>query len=738
MRINRALALLTASTAFTASWSTPAAAQSAPVPPVTTGQPPEADTPTASAAVQDEAGRIPDIIVTAQRRGQNLQQVPIAVTAATAETLGNLGIRSTSDLGTIAPAVTFAVGNGGAAVNIRGVGGTGAGSDEAANSLYIDGVYIPAPVGGVFQFNNIERVEILKGPQGTLFGRNASGGLIQIITPEPKHDLEAAVEVGYGNYSTVHSSATVSGGITDSLAISLSGVYDRQNDGWGRNVTTHGDAFRGQFYGGHFKAVWHIDPDTKVIASALYGNSRPASVQGLQILPGERLAGGGQALGFYDQTENTAGYNRMTDANFSLTITHAFSWANLTSITSRDLAKSKATIDADLSAVNLVNVSINGPIRSWTQEFQLGSPTGSKIQWIAGLFYYYNDLKNNPFRTYGAAFAPLAFADTDSDQQTNSYAAYGQTTVPVTKSTNLTAGLRYTIDKRELDDTTLTSNTAVPPKVYPTAHSEYKKLTWRFAIDQKLADRVLAYASYSRGFKSGLYNQTNPGTPPVKPQTIDAYEIGLKSDLFDRRVRLNLSAFHYNLDDVQLRAILPGNPTPIFYNAAKAHLNGAEAEVNLFVTSRFSVDGNLAFLSGHYKSFPDAVYYQVNGAPAFGLTLLPPSDASGNQTVYSPRWVTNLSAQYKMPTSIGTFTLAGTWNYNSGFYFDPQNRVADPSYHLVNGTLTWAPREGLYARLYVNNLLKEKYYTTVTPSNFGDYYFPAAPRTYGVTLGAKF
>ena len=550
MTYRNTAALLAAGTALTTSWALPIAAQTVPVTPPAT----------ATSAPQPSTNGIQDIIVTAQRRGQNLQQVPIAVTAATAETLGNLGIRSSSDLGTIAPAVTFAVGNGGAAVNIRGVGGTGGGSDEAANSLYIDGVYIPAPEGGIFQFNDIERVEVLKGPQGTLFGRNASGGLIQVITPEPSQTFKANMEIGYGNYDTTHAAATVSSGITDSLAVSISGIYDHQNDGWGRNPTTHRDAYRGQFYGGHFKAVWHVDPDTKVTAAVLYGNSKPASVQGLQILPGEGLVGGGQALGFYDQTENTPGSNRMTDANYSLTISHSLGWANVTSISSRDIAKSKVAIDADLSAVNLLNVDVNGPIQSWTQEFQLASPAGSKIQWLAGVFYYYNDLKNDPFRTSGLAVSPNTFVDTNSDQRTNSYAAYGQTTVPVTKSTNFTVGMRYTIDKRKLDDTVLTSNPATPHNVFPTEHSEYKKLTWRFAVDQKLGDRILAYGSYSRGFKSGLYNQTNPGTPPVKPQTIDAYEIGLKSDLLDRHVRLNLSAFHYDLSDVQLRAILPAIP----------------------------------------------------------------------------------------------------------------------------------------------------------------------------------
>jgi iron complex outermembrane receptor protein len=224
----------------------------------------------------------------------------------------------------------------------------------------------------------------------------------------------------------------------------------------------------------------------------------------------------------------------------------------------------------------------------------------------------------------------------------------------------------------------------------------------------------------------------------VKPQTIDAYEIGLKSDLFDRRVRLNLSAFHYEIKDIQLRTIVAPKPTPIFYNAAQARVNGADADLDVRVTSQFSVRGTVSYLSGKYTSFPNAVFYRVNTPPGFGLTQLPPADATGNDTVYTPHWVTNLSAQYRFPTSAGAFTFAGTWTYNSGFFFDPQNRTANPAYNLINATLTWEPKDGLWTRLYVNNLLDKKYYSTIQASNFGDYYFPAPPRTYGVTVGAQF
>lgn len=732
MNLNRTLARWAAGTALTAIWAVAAAAQDASVETSDTRADGEADP-----GLADDEG-IATITVTAQRRSQNMQEVPISITAADGETLANMGIRTTGDLGSLASGLTFAVGLGGGAPTVRGVGGTGAGTDESANALYIDGVYMPSPQAMIFQFNNIERVEVLKGPQGTLFGRNASGGLIQVITKTPRNAPEGRLEVGYASYDTFRAAASVSGGLTDTLAVSVSGVFEDQRDGWGHNFTTGEEAYKGRFYGGHAKVVWDVGPDTTITGSALYAYTRTAGTQGGQILPGQYLFGGGTALGFYDQSMDSPGIASNTDRNFALTLKHDFDWATLTSITSRDVSESRLIADADLGPVNQLIVDLKGPKKSWTQEIQLGSPAGSRLQWIIGAFYYHGDWYQAPSLTRGLQVAPLEFRGTRARQTTDSYALYGQATYPVTDSTNLTAGLRYTIDEREHDVTRFTSDPATPPTVVPTENTEDKKLTWRFAVDHEVTDDVLAYASYSRGFKSGLYNIGNPGNPPVRPQTIDAYEIGLKTDLFDRTVRLNLSAFRYDITDVQLRTTVPPNPTPIFYNAAKSRVYGAEAELEVYVSRRFTIQANAAYLSGEYTYFPRAVYFSENSLPGFGLTVLPPADASGNDTVFTPHWVSNVSPQYRLPTSIGDFTLAGTWTYNSGFYFDPQNRTSNPSYHLLNATLTWEPESGRWVRLWVNNLADEQYYTTVQASNFGDLYFPAAPRTYGVTLGLDF
>jgi iron complex outermembrane recepter protein len=695
--------------------------------------------PGLAAAFDNDTLAIEEIVVTAQRRDQRLQDVPIAVTAADAHMLEMRGIDSTTDLAVLDPAVTFSTGLGGASISIRGVGGTGSGGDESANAVYIDGVYIPSPGALLFQFNNIERIEVLKGPQGTLFGRNASGGAIQVITKAPSFTPTGSVEVGYGNYDTKRANAYFSTGITDNIAFSIAATAERQSDGWGHNVASKGEAYTGHYTGVRGKLLWNIDERTSAIASYLFSDSQDPSVQGSQILPGERLVSGGGTLGFFDQNESSPNNVEARERNYSLTIKHRADFATLTSITSRDDTEFRLVTDADLSPIPLVTVDINGPNKSWTQELQVASPDSSKITWIGGLFYYHNDLLTSPFRTIGVAFAPLAYRQVDAKAVTDSYAGYGQATFPLAPHTNVTTGLRYTVDKRDFDIATSTSNLSVPPVASPQLNVTDKKLTWRLALDQRLTEQVLAYASFSRGFKSGLFNSTNAGTPPVGPQTIDAYEAGLKSDLFERRVRANLSVFHYKLDDLQLRGIPTGAATPIYYNAASGKVNGAEAALEFAATRQLSVQANVSYLNGHYgDDFNNALLFRVNSAPAFGLTQLPPGSASGNRMVYTPEWVTSLGAQYRIPLSFGTIDLAGSWTYNGGYFFDPQNRVKSNPYHLLNASVNLEMARGFSARLYGNNLSQARYYTAVQPSNFGDYYFPAAPRTYGIWVGYKF
>jgi iron complex outermembrane receptor protein len=594
---------------------------------------------------------VADIIVTAQRRSESMQKVPIAVTAASAERLSQIGVASTSDLTTLAPAVHVSTGLGGASIAIRGVGGTGSGADESANAVYIDGVYQPSPTASLFAFNNIQRIEILKGPQGTLFGRNASGGLIQIITPAPSADTNLKAQIGYGNYDTVTAGLYATTGITDNLAIDVSGNYNHQGKGWGKNLTTGQDAYKGEYGGVRSKLLWTIDSGTSLTLAAMYSHAYAPNLQGGALIPGELTVVGTPGYnGFYNTTTNNDLRTGTDQQNYSATFKHDLGFATLTSITSRDFVHFRLTTEKDLSPVPLLNLNINSLSYSWTQEFQLASNGDGPLKWTLGAFYYGNELKTVPVQVSGLAVAPLAYADTFSWANTQSFAAYGQATYEIARGTHLTGGLRYTIDKRHIDFVTTISDPAVPATTYPRQSLEDKKPSWRVALDQQATRDVLLYASYSRGFKSGLFNATNPNLPSVRPQTVDAYEIGLKSDLFSHKLRANIALFDNEVKDIQIRGIPNGLTTPIFYNGANASFKGVDLELEAAPARGLTAQANLSYLHGRYGAgFTNALYFTLPAAPAGGL-VASVGDASGKVPVLAPELVLSLSAQYAFAT----------------------------------------------------------------------------------------
>lgn len=694
-----------------------------------------AQTASAPAAQPQPQSGVAEIIVTAQRRSENMQKVPIAVTAASAERLSQMGVASTSDIATLAPAVHVSTGLGGASIAIRGVGGTGSGADESANAVYIDGVYQPSPTASLFAFNNIQRIEILKGPQGTLFGRNASGGLIQIITPAPSTTTNVKAQVGYGNYDTVTAGLYATTGITQNLAIDVSANYNHMGEGWGKNLTTGADAYKGEYGGVRSKLLWTIDSGTSLTLSAMYSHTYAPNLQGSALLPGETTVVGKPGYnGFYNTTTNGDVRTGTDQQNYAATFKHDLGFATLTSITSRDYVRFKVDTEKDLSPVPLLNLNIDSSSYSWTQELQLASNGSGPLKWTLGAFYYGNELKTQPVEVTGLAVAPLAYADTYSYANTQSFAVYGQATYEIADGTHLTGGLRYTIDKRHIDFVTTISDPSVPPTTYPRQSLEDKKPSWRLAIDHQATRNVLLYASYSRGFKSGLFNATNPNLPSVRPQTVDAYEVGVKSDLFDHKLRANVSLFDNEVRDIQIRGIPNGLTTPIFYNGANASFKGADVELEAAPAQGLNIQANMSYLYGRYGSgFTNALFFTLPTAPAGGL-IASVGDASGKVPVLAPKLVMSLSAQYAFATPIGKTTLAGSYSYNDGFYFDPQNRIRQPAYGLFNGSVSVDVLPRVAVKVWAENIGNKHYYSDVQPDTFGDAYFPAAPRTFGVTL----
>lgn len=289
-----------------------------------------------------ESTQLEEVVVTAQRREQNLQSVPISVAAITAQSLQAMGISGTNDLAVAVPGLELGQQNIAIAPFIRGIGNRStAPGEEAAVALYIDGVYMPTLSAGLFELENVERVEVLKGPQGTLFGRNATAGVIQVVTRDPSEQFQADVHAGYGNYETVDSGLYATGAIASNVRADVSLYYTEQFDGWGENLNTGNDVFKGYDYAARSKWIIDLSDDTELRVSADYGKAKPNTPPAYRPLPGRILTSGVPAFagstpyfGFYDVSETRDVYATTSQWGSNIQLRHSFNAVDLVSITS--------------------------------------------------------------------------------------------------------------------------------------------------------------------------------------------------------------------------------------------------------------------------------------------------------------------------------------------------------------------------------------------------------------------
>lgn len=725
--------------------------------------------PNSSASAGSNAGGgIEDIVVTAQRRSENLQRVPITVQAVTQQSLVASGAVNAATIQTVIPGLVIQRTFAGATPFLRGVGTTNSGfTSEMPVATYIDGVYLPNAASGVFAFNNIERIEVLKGPQGTLFGRNAVGGLIQIVTRDPKQTPHFEGSLGYGNYNTIDANLYATGGVSDNLAADFSLLYHDQNEGWGRNLTTGNEIFKNSEIGISSKLKWTPTDRTTVTLRGLYDHSTGDIGTGFGVYPGSRGIDGTPYFTKYTIANNVDPSNESSQANFGLKIEQDLDFARLVSITGFNHVRSEILTTQNgipgqtvqgRSASILHNL---GRSNTFTQEIQLLSDTNAPLQWITGAFFMRDHF------TIDADVIPTCIGNvcapspipirTVGDQVLKSYAVFGEATLRLTSTTRLTAGLRYTRDKKDVSGAyrvplagyptsvaTLTGPNAFgqPGAIGPKA--SFSKITWRGVLAHDFTPTVMGYASVNRGFKAGAFNPVVFTNPVVQPEVMDAYETGLKSELFDRTLRFNISAFLYNYKNIQLRTTappaLPG--LPILYNAAKARIKGIDAEMIVAPTSGLTLNAAISLLDPKFESFPGGICTtpRVIAGAVLGGVATQPCVLDGKLLPRAPRFSGNFGVTYKTTTAIGDLALTASDSYNSGFFWDPDNRIRQRSYHQVNATLTWTSLSGHYnAQLYARNLNKPYFFNAAFEGAGGnDTYSPGEPRTYGIKFGFMF
>lgn len=355
----------------------------------------------------------------------------------------------------------------------------------------------------------------------------------------------------------------------------------------------------------------------------------------------------------------------------------------------------------------------------------------------------------NPFTLQGLfldSLAPgLQSFNASAKQDTESYSAFVQATYDLSESTSLTGGLRWTNDDRELTENGFL-DFGVAQVAFPElkANDSWDEPTWRLALDHQLNDNALVFASYNRGFKSGAYaTSTAAGdlqlgrvSAPVDPEILDAYEVGFKVDFPESALRLNGALFFYEYENLQFERVEGGIASIL--NAAEAEILGAELEMNWLAADKFEIRAGLSYIDGEYTEFPDAPFTSQNPEFPFGNATTF-GDASGNSLVRTPDYTFNIGGVYTIETAMGILALSGQYAYNDGFPWEVDNRLVQESYDIVNAEVSLASRDDSWrVRLFGKNLFGEEYSIYSVSASFGDTVSPAAPRTWGVSVGYNF
>ena len=719
-----------------------------------------------------QAVALDEIVVTAQRRAENLQEVPIAVTAVTADALSNVGIEATNALPQIVPSVQMTRSGPSGLFFVRGVGTTNAsGGEEGSNAFYVDGVYIPDLAGTITNFNNIQRVEVLKGPQGTLFGRNAFGGLVHVITKDPGDTTEVSGEIGYGNYQTVQGKLYVGGPIAENLSMDVALTGQDQGKGWGRNITLNREIRKEDYWGARSKLVWRPSDTVKLTLGGDYYSFDDDTALSWALDEDFIAPGGIVSPGSMTAMGETPSLTSIDMWGFNLTGEFDLDFATLTSISSIRDTENHSSFDVDGTPSSLLKINYESGTRAYQQELRLASNDTDPLSWQVGVFYLKSKQNNYSYILGSAASASLPFPGpdsgtlTDAGLETDSYAAFGEVSYKLTPRTTITGGIRYTKDKRKLNGTVYLVNAGMPlPGGTDTSgRLSYGEFTWRAALRHELSDDFNVYASYNRGFKAGTYSLQSIALPAVQPMFIDAYEIGFKSELFDRKLRLNAAAFHYDISDYQVRSASAGIPgSAVLLNAASVKVDGVDVEFEAAPTNRLRVFGGFTWLDSRFGRFggPGAEYQapiiypqpatcvangtdnpgELGPGPRTGGIRTCFGDVSGNQTPLAPDFTGSLGFSYTVPVNDqgGELQFAALGSYNSGYPFESDGVLRQDEFFLLNASINYRVTENWGVKLWGRNLTDAKVFDQKISNGIDVTTARGDPRTYGVTVSFNY
>ncbi len=702
------------------------------------------------------------VVVTAQKRDQDIQEVPVAVTALTGEALQDAHVSTVMDLNALAPSLQVKTDDNAAnpKIFIRGIGLNDFNPNTAsAVAIYSDGVYIGSPLAQMGQFFDLERVEVLRGPQGTLYGRNTTGGAINLISRKPSDNFEATGSVEYGSYNNLTLEGAVGGPITPELAYRASGTY-LSNDGYTLNRLTGNrgnDTNRGA---ARFQLQWTPSDTFDALFQLRYGKSNGGSIWAYNrsLLPATAQATGPDgfcAPAYYTSGECTdlAGYAN-TSANLyqgdyhlegkdkvetygaSATLTWDLGAMSLISVTGYDHADRDDVEDTDAGPTDIITARYKAKQWAASEELRLQSNGDNPLDWVAGIYVARDELDAN---SYYDVFRVANSGDPLTDlpqgigvfgwpftQDTNSYAVFGQIDYDFTDKLTATFGLRYSADKKTFHyNSTYASDVGGPSSdLFSIDDSKtFDSFSGKVGLQYQLTDDVNVYGSYNRGYKSGGFfggQTTDPSSlRPYDDELVNAYEVGLKSQLMDGLLTANFAAFYYDYQDLQVYTLVVDPNTNLtvqnFTNASNAEVKGLEAELMASPIDGLDLSLGASFLDATYQDF------QSQG-----------DDYSGNTLPNAPEVSLNGSARYEWELFGGSAEAQADVSYRSKVFYDTRNveRLSDGDRTFVNLRFGWKPADGgMEFGVYGRNVFGETNITDIIPiEGLGFDLFSMGPR----------
>ena len=778
--------------------STTAMAQSADAPPadseavatIATGDGATPVAAQAAAAAPDDtrpkSRMIEEVVVTAQKREENLQDVPISVNAFTAGTLDAKGVAGIDSLPNVTPGLTINNMAGFSVMYLRGVGTDAFLMADPSVAAYIDGVYSPFTQGLGQDLGVLERIEVAKGPQGTLFGRNAVAGAINIVTRDPGPTAETSVQLSYANYNTLKTRIYTNIPFSDSVAVSIAGLYN--------DVGTYLDGRVGadpvpdeSTKGARVKAKVLFSENLEMVVtgsiSELEGigsyaapNASPSPVIGQALLL--------EAQDGYSTNLSAPAYSVVDTKTLSGNLTYTAEWFDTKLLGSRQDIQSRSLYEYDGSPLPIAEFEPrNFNAQFTTAELQFISNDTSWgnewLEWIGGAYLFDGRQGFEPIdlivaatdfasdRLFGVAIPPAIVDLLEPLQEgfnlptgrigltgvvkTESYSAFGQATVHFTEAIAMTVGARYQAEKRNLVEATAglqLSDGSTPVKYIdaPQDSATTTSLKPKISFDYRPVQGTLLYASYQQAIKSGTYNPINVLSLPsfARPEEMEAYELGIKTDLFDGLMRVNAAAFRYEITDLQVQFVSLFNGGVVsFENAGGSRIHGMDFDVTLQVLPDL-VDDLIFTASGAY--IPDAKYTSYKDASGFDPQTgiySGSNDYTGNRTVRTPKVSGMVGLIKTFNVENGAFEIGGDLYYNSGYAYLAQgcalDYVCEESYQTLNVRASYLYDPwGLRVTIFGNNVTDEEYSSSKLITDFGANRLVAPPLTYGVRLNWDF